>query len=124
MQFLDKSAIWFTFIWLRFNQELHKRFLAIFYYTYQIAFQAFATSFAIVLNCILAYFLFNFRPTMFFVVGACFVIGAVFVYSIYPYRSAFTFSYTLSVSTKSFLKRLVSGCSPYQSSILRRLVAA
>ncbi|KAK6036473.1 hypothetical protein COOONC_14010 [Cooperia oncophora] len=48
--------------------------------------QAFATSFAIVLNCILAYFLFNFRPTMFFVVGACFVIGAVFVYSIYPYR--------------------------------------
>ncbi|KAK6746639.1 hypothetical protein RB195_000112 [Necator americanus] len=48
--------------------------------------KAFATSFAIVLNCILAYFLFNFRPTMFFVVGACFVIGAVFVYSIYPYR--------------------------------------
>lgn len=49
--------------------------------------KAFATSFAIVLNCILAYFLFNFRPTMFFVVGACFVIGAVFVYSIYPYRA-------------------------------------
>ncbi|KAK6038359.1 Nucleotide-sugar transporter [Cooperia oncophora] len=34
--------------------------------------KAFATSFAIVLNCILAYFLFNFRPTMFFVVGAVF----------------------------------------------------
>ncbi|EYC25163.1 hypothetical protein Y032_0012g1739 [Ancylostoma ceylanicum] len=49
--------------------------------------KAFATSFAIVLNCILAYFLFNFRPTMFFVVGASFVIGAVFVYSIYPYRA-------------------------------------
>ncbi|EPB67174.1 Nucleotide-sugar transporter, partial [Ancylostoma ceylanicum] len=49
--------------------------------------KAFATSFAIVLNCILAYFLFNFRPTMFFVVGASFVIGAVFVYSIYPYRT-------------------------------------
>ncbi|WKY06925.1 hypothetical protein Q1695_006813 [Nippostrongylus brasiliensis] len=48
--------------------------------------KAFATSFAIVLNCILAYFLFNFQPTILFVLGACFVIGAVFVYSIYPYR--------------------------------------
>ncbi|KJH43772.1 UDP-galactose transporter [Dictyocaulus viviparus] len=48
--------------------------------------KAFATSFAIVLNCILAYFLFNFRPTMLFVIGASCVIGAVFVYSIYPYR--------------------------------------
>ncbi|GMR48103.1 hypothetical protein PMAYCL1PPCAC_18298, partial [Pristionchus mayeri] len=49
--------------------------------------KAFATSFAIVFNCILAYFLFSFRPTMLFVVGACMVIGAVFGYSIYPYRS-------------------------------------
>ncbi|KAJ1349343.1 hypothetical protein KIN20_004893 [Parelaphostrongylus tenuis] len=49
--------------------------------------KAFATSFAILLNCILSYFLFNFRPTMLFVVGACCVIGAVFVYSIYPYRA-------------------------------------
>ncbi|VDM56628.1 unnamed protein product [Angiostrongylus costaricensis] len=48
--------------------------------------KAFATSFAILLNCVLSYFLFNFRPTMFFVIGACCVIGAVFVYSIYPYQ--------------------------------------
>ncbi|KAF8371351.1 nstp-5 [Pristionchus pacificus] len=49
--------------------------------------KAFATSFAIVFNCVLAYFLFSFRPTILFVVGACMVIGAVFGYSIYPARS-------------------------------------
>ncbi|CAI4227453.1 unnamed protein product [Auanema sp. JU1783] len=49
--------------------------------------KAFATSFAIVLNCVLSFFLFDFRPTVFFLVGATFVIGAVFVYSVYPYRS-------------------------------------
>ncbi|GMT08048.1 hypothetical protein PENTCL1PPCAC_30222 [Pristionchus entomophagus] len=48
--------------------------------------KAFATSFAIVLNCVLAYFLFSFRPTMLFVVGAAMVIGAVFCYSVYPVR--------------------------------------
>uniref|UniRef100_A0A0K0DJB5 UDP-galactose transporter n=1 Tax=Angiostrongylus cantonensis TaxID=6313 RepID=A0A0K0DJB5_ANGCA len=50
--------------------------------------KAFATSFAILLNCVLSYFLFNFRPTIFFVVGACCVVGAVFVYSIYPYQAS------------------------------------
>ncbi|CAI5448959.1 unnamed protein product [Caenorhabditis angaria] len=50
--------------------------------------KAFATSFAIVLNCIAAFFLFTFRPTMLFVLGASAVIAAVFVYSMYPYRSS------------------------------------
>ncbi|GMT24211.1 hypothetical protein PFISCL1PPCAC_15508 [Pristionchus fissidentatus] len=48
--------------------------------------KAFATSFAIVFNCVLSYFLFSFRPSMLFVIGACMVIGAVFGYSIYPFR--------------------------------------
>lgn len=48
--------------------------------------KAFATSFAIVLNCIAAYFLFNFKPTMLFIIGASCVIAAVFVYSMYPYK--------------------------------------
>uniref|UniRef100_A0A8R1I2X6 UDP-galactose transporter n=1 Tax=Caenorhabditis japonica TaxID=281687 RepID=A0A8R1I2X6_CAEJA len=47
--------------------------------------KAFATSLAIVLNCIAAYFLFNFRPTLLFLLGACGVIVAVFAYSIFPY---------------------------------------
>ncbi|CAJ0936120.1 unnamed protein product, partial [Mesorhabditis belari] len=49
--------------------------------------KAFATSFAIVLNCVLAYWLFNFHPTYLFVLGAIMVIGAVFGYSIFPYRA-------------------------------------
>ncbi|CAO4374385.1 unnamed protein product [Caenorhabditis nigoni] len=48
--------------------------------------KAFATSLAIVLNCIAAYFLFNFRPSILFLVGASGVIAAVFAYSMYPYR--------------------------------------
>ena len=48
--------------------------------------KAFATSLAIVLNCIAAYFLFNFRPTILFLVGASGVIAAVFAYSLYPYK--------------------------------------
>ncbi|CAJ0936153.1 unnamed protein product, partial [Mesorhabditis belari] len=43
------------------------------------------TSFAIVLNCVLAYWLFSFHPTYLFVLGAIMVIGAVFGYSIFPY---------------------------------------
>ncbi|CAD6191894.1 unnamed protein product [Caenorhabditis auriculariae] len=50
--------------------------------------KAFATSFAIVLNCVAAYFLFNFQPTFLFLLGATAVISAVFVYSMYPYRAA------------------------------------
>ncbi|ULT96109.1 hypothetical protein L3Y34_004621 [Caenorhabditis briggsae] len=48
--------------------------------------KAFATSLAIVLNCIAAYFLFNFRPSILFLVGASGVIAAVFAYSMYPYK--------------------------------------
>ncbi|EFO93043.1 hypothetical protein CRE_10321 [Caenorhabditis remanei] len=50
--------------------------------------KAFATSLAIVLNCIAAYFLFNFRPTILFLVGASGVIAAVFAYSLYPYKAS------------------------------------
>ncbi|CAI2351511.1 unnamed protein product [Caenorhabditis sp. 36 PRJEB53466] len=50
--------------------------------------KAFATSFAIVLNCIAAYFLFNFRPTILFLIGASGVIAAVFAYSMYPYKAS------------------------------------
>ncbi|CAB3405732.1 unnamed protein product [Caenorhabditis bovis] len=50
--------------------------------------KAFATSVAIVLNCIASYFLFDFRPTMLFVFGAAGVIAAVFAYSIYPYKAS------------------------------------
>ncbi|PAV68533.1 hypothetical protein WR25_02981 [Diploscapter pachys] len=52
--------------------------------------KAFATSFAIVLNCILSYFLFDFKPSLLFVQGAALVIGAVFVYSLFPYRATNT----------------------------------
>ncbi|CBY25214.1 UDP-galactose transporter [Caenorhabditis elegans] len=50
--------------------------------------KAFATSLAIVLNCIAAYFLFNFRPSILFLVGASGVIAAVFAYSMYPYKAS------------------------------------
>uniref|UniRef100_A0A0N5ADV2 UDP-galactose translocator n=1 Tax=Syphacia muris TaxID=451379 RepID=A0A0N5ADV2_9BILA len=48
--------------------------------------KAFATSFAIVLACILSVILFNFSPGYKFIIGATLVIGAVFVYSLFPYK--------------------------------------
>ncbi|CAJ0587872.1 unnamed protein product, partial [Mesorhabditis spiculigera] len=50
--------------------------------------KAFATSFAIVLNCVLAYWLFNFHPTFLFLLGATMVIAAVFVYSLFPFKAS------------------------------------
>ncbi|CAL2040798.1 unnamed protein product [Caenorhabditis brenneri] len=50
--------------------------------------KAFATSLAIVLNCIAAYFLFDFRPSLLFLLGASGVIVAVFAYSMYPYKAS------------------------------------
>lgn len=47
--------------------------------------KAFATSFAIVLACVCSVFLFNFYPSLMFLGGTTMVIGAIFVYSLFPY---------------------------------------
>uniref|UniRef100_A0A0N5ADV3 UDP-galactose/UDP-N-acetylglucosamine transporter srf-3 n=1 Tax=Syphacia muris TaxID=451379 RepID=A0A0N5ADV3_9BILA len=49
--------------------------------------KAFATSFAVILSCIFSAILFNFQPTLIFLIGAVLVIAAVCVYSTFPYRN-------------------------------------
>lgn len=51
--------------------------------------KAFATSIAIVLACVAAFFLFNFIPTWLFLVGTALVIAAVFIYSMFPYKKKY-----------------------------------
>ncbi|VDK38633.1 unnamed protein product [Anisakis simplex] len=51
--------------------------------------KAFATSIAIVVACIASAAFFGFRPTIMFVGGAALVIGAVFLYSLFPYKKRY-----------------------------------
>ncbi|VDM36620.1 unnamed protein product [Toxocara canis] len=51
--------------------------------------KAFATSIAIVVACIASAVFFAFRPTFMFVAGAALVIGAVFIYSLFPYKKRY-----------------------------------
>uniref|UniRef100_A0A0N4UVD0 UDP-galactose transporter n=1 Tax=Enterobius vermicularis TaxID=51028 RepID=A0A0N4UVD0_ENTVE len=51
--------------------------------------KAFATSFAIILACIVSVIFFNFKPGYKFILGATLVIGAVFVYGAFPYKKKY-----------------------------------
>ncbi|KAI6175490.1 hypothetical protein M3Y97_00694600 [Aphelenchoides bicaudatus] len=49
--------------------------------------KAFATSVAIIVSAIASIFIFNTYPQLLFIVGAILVIGAVILYSVFPYRA-------------------------------------
>uniref|UniRef100_A0A915PZT0 Uncharacterized protein n=1 Tax=Setaria digitata TaxID=48799 RepID=A0A915PZT0_9BILA len=51
--------------------------------------KAFAASIAIIVACIASALLFQFRPAVLFLVGTVFVIGAIFMYSLFPYRKKY-----------------------------------
>lgn len=46
--------------------------------------KGFAASFSIVTACILSYFIFDFKPSLLFIVGASMVIVSMYLYSEYP----------------------------------------
>ncbi|KAF8354888.1 hypothetical protein PRIPAC_96511 [Pristionchus pacificus] len=50
--------------------------------------KAFATSFSIIINCVIAYFWFGFDPSYLFLLGGILVIAAVFGYSLFPNKTA------------------------------------
>ncbi|CAG9539528.1 unnamed protein product [Cercopithifilaria johnstoni] len=51
--------------------------------------KAFAASIAIIVACIASALLFQFRPAVLFHVGTVFVIGAIFMYSLFPYKTKY-----------------------------------
>lgn len=51
--------------------------------------KAFAASIAIIVACIASALLFQFRPAVLFHVGTVFVIGAIFIYSLFPYKKKY-----------------------------------
>ncbi|EJW87575.1 UDP-galactose transporter [Wuchereria bancrofti] len=51
--------------------------------------KAFAASIAIIVACIASALLFQFRPAVLFLVGTVFVIGAIFMYSLFPYKKKY-----------------------------------
>ncbi|EFO19419.1 UDP-galactose transporter [Loa loa] len=51
--------------------------------------KAFAASIAIIVACIASALLFQFRPAVLFLVGSVFVIGAIFMYSLFPYKKKY-----------------------------------
>lgn len=51
--------------------------------------KAFAASIAIIIACIASALLFQFRPAVLFLVGTVFVIGAIFMYSLFPYKKKY-----------------------------------
>ncbi|VDO43962.1 unnamed protein product [Brugia timori] len=51
--------------------------------------KAFAASIAIIVACIASAVLFQFRPAALFLVGTVFVIGAIFMYSLFPYKKKY-----------------------------------
>lgn len=51
--------------------------------------KAFATSIAIVVACVASMKLFGFRPSLMFLLGTLLVIGAVFMYSMFPYKKRY-----------------------------------
>ncbi|KAM3726921.1 UDP-galactose/UDP-N-acetylglucosamine transporter srf-3 [Dirofilaria immitis] len=51
--------------------------------------KAFAASIAIIVACIASALLFKFRPAVLFLVGTVFVIGAIFMYSLFPYKKKY-----------------------------------
>lgn len=52
--------------------------------------KAFATSISIIVACIASAILFAFRPSILFVVGTILAIGAVFLYSLFPYKKNYS----------------------------------
>ncbi|KAF8354597.1 hypothetical protein PRIPAC_96220, partial [Pristionchus pacificus] len=67
--------------------------------------KAFASSLAIVLNCVLGVFFFKFSPSILFVLGALLVIGAVIGYSLFPYKKQIK---SLKTRKKEIQRRKVS----------------
>lgn len=51
--------------------------------------KAFAASIAIIVACITSALLFQFRPEVLFLAGTVFVIGAIFMYSLFPYKKKY-----------------------------------
>ncbi|KAL3981800.1 Nucleotide-sugar transporter family protein [Acanthocheilonema viteae] len=51
--------------------------------------KAFAASIAIIVACIASALLFQFRPAVLFLVGTVLVIGAIFMYSMFPYKKKY-----------------------------------